>query len=372
MLHDVAVPGDVEVPIDHVLAGPSGVYVINTISGSGALRMDENSLLVAGTSQYAHIEDVAAAALALRGAIGGRPVVPILCFQRSDEVAGVVSKVAVCSTENILELLNGQPSVLGAAAVNDVMRLLNSTLLRQTAARETLTIADGTTEAKPRHRDKAKGRKRLLGFGRSGADEGPVDLSVVAPMLDSEVEVDPVQAEVERLEAERLAAEAERVAKQEAARLEVERVAQEKAAQVEAERVEAKRLELMEVARAEAEKAERQAAAEAAEAAEVARLEAERIAAAEAARVEAERVVADEAARVEAERVAAEEAARVEAERLAAAEAARVEAEKVAAAEAARVQAERLEAEEAARVEAEQAAAEEAARVEAARVEAER
>src|SRR5689334_22906185 len=51
VLHDVAVPGEVEVPIDHVLAGPSGVYAINTIGGSGAIRMDENNLLVAGVSQ---------------------------------------------------------------------------------------------------------------------------------------------------------------------------------------------------------------------------------------------------------------------------------------------------------------------------------
>ena len=98
VLHDVAVPGPVEVPIDHVLAGPSGVYAINTIEGPGAIRMDDNSLLVAGRSQYEHVQYVADAAHALREVIGGRPVVPILCFQRPDEVAGVVAKVAVCST----------------------------------------------------------------------------------------------------------------------------------------------------------------------------------------------------------------------------------------------------------------------------------
>src|SRR5689334_22818100 len=181
VLHDVAVPGEVEVPIDHVLAGPSGVYVINTIGGSGQIRMDDQSLVVAGISQYAHVEDVAAAAQALRTAIGGRPVVPILCFQRSDEVAGVVANVAVCSTENVLELLNGQPAVLDAVASNAVMRTLSMALERQTVARPTLSVPEAPVEAKPRHRDRLKGRK-LLGFGRSGTVDDDEQV-VVAPLL---------------------------------------------------------------------------------------------------------------------------------------------------------------------------------------------
>ncbi|MFL6171604.1 MAG: nuclease-related domain-containing protein, partial [Marmoricola sp.] len=381
VLHDVAVPGEVEVPIDHVLAGPSGVYAINTIDGPGSIRMGENSLLVAGVSQYAHVEDVASAALALREAIGGRPVVPILCFQRSDEVAGVVTKVAVCSTENILELLNGQPKVLDAVTANEVMRTLTGTLGRQTIARPVPTIVD-VSQARPKHRVKVRGPKRLLGFGRTAADEGPVELSVVAPLLEPVVDgAEVATARVEeaaRVEAERVAAEeaaraeAERVAAEEAARAEAERVAAEEAARAEAERVaaedaarlEAERLAAEEAARVEAERV----AAEEAErlaAEEAARVEAERAAAEDAARLEAERLVAEEAARAEAERAAAEEAARVEAERLVAEEVARAEAERVAAEEA-----ERLAAEETARLEAERLAAEETVRVEAERAEA--
>ena len=106
-----------------------------------------------------------------------------------------------------------------------------------------------------------------------------------------------------------------------------------------------------------AEQAERLAAEEAA------RLEAERLAAEETTRLEVERLAAEEAARLEAERLAAEEAARLEAERLA--------AEQVAAEEAARREAERLEAERiaAARAEAERLEAE---RLAAERAEAER
>ncbi|WP_281272195.1 nuclease-related domain-containing protein [Nocardioides marmorisolisilvae] len=380
VLHDVAVPGEVEVPIDHVLAGPSGVYVINTVGGSGSIRMGENSLLVAGVSQYAHVEDVAAAALALREAIGGRPVVPILCFQRPDEVAGVVTKVAVCSTENILELLNGQPKVLDAVAANEVMRTLTGTLGRQTVARAVTSVPDAP-QVEPKHRVKV--RKRLLSFGRSAADdEGPVELSVVAPLVEPVIdEAEVARAEAERADAERVEAErveAERVAAEQAARLEAERLAVAEAARVEAERVAAEEAARLEAERLAAEEAAR-VEAERVAAEEAARLEAERLAAEEAARIEAERLAAEEAARVEAERLAAEEAARVEAERLAAEEAARlaeeeaarIEAERLAAEETARLEAERLAAEEAARLEAERLAAEEAARLEAERVAAE-
>ncbi|HWL37968.1 MAG TPA: DUF4388 domain-containing protein [Frankiaceae bacterium] len=179
--------------------------------------------------------------------------------------------------------------------------------------------------------------------------------------------------EAERVEAER--AEAERV---EAERAEAERVEAERA---ETERIEAERAETerIEAERAEAERIE-------AERAEAERAEAERVAAEETARQEAEREAAERAAadaaeaeRVEAERVAAEEAAReeaerVEAERLAAEEAAREEADRVAAEEA-RLEIERLAAEEAARQEAERVAAEETERLaaeEAAREAAER
>ncbi|TLX21174.1 hybrid sensor histidine kinase/response regulator, partial [Thermomonas fusca] len=171
---------------------------------------------------------------------------------------------------------------------------------------------------------------------------------------------------------------AERLAAEEAARLEAERIAaaEAEAARVAAEQAEAERLAAEEAARLEA---ERIAAAEA-EAARLAaeQTEAERRAAAEAARSEAERIAAAEA---EAERQAAEEAARLEAERLAAeeAEVARLaaeqaESERIAAEEAARLEAERLAAEEAevARLAAEQAESERTAAEEAARLEAER
>jgi hypothetical protein len=122
---------------------------------------------------------------------------------------------------------------------------------------------------------------------------------VTVKEVETETETEAEVAEVVDLAAVRREAEA--------ARLEAERLAAEEAARLEAERVEAERLAAEEAARLEAE------------------------------RVEAERLAAEEAARLEAERIAAEEAARLEAERL--------EAERLAAAEALRRDAERAEAE---------------------------
>jgi hypothetical protein len=195
---------------------------------------------------------------------------------------------------------------------------------------------------------------------RVAAEEAAAEAERVAAE-EAAAEAARVAAE-EAAEAERLAAEtaeAERVAAEEAARVEAERVAAEEAA-AEAARAEAERV-AAEVAAAETARvaAEEAAEAERVAAEEAVRIEAERVAAEEAA--EAERLAAEEAveaARVEAERVAAEQAA--------ADEAAREEAERVAAeeaAEAARAETERLEAEQAAAAEAARA---EAAEVEAA------
>ena len=122
VLHDVTLPpdpttGEPEVLIDHVLAGPSGVYVVNVVSWSGAINATDDVLTVGKNDHSDLLLEAAAAAGAVRGLLGGTPVAPLLCFERLEAVAGFAGGVALCASENILDLLTTQPQILDAAAI---------------------------------------------------------------------------------------------------------------------------------------------------------------------------------------------------------------------------------------------------------------
>jgi hypothetical protein len=115
VLHDVGLPEDLHV--DHLLAGPSGVYVIDTVAWSGPIKATDHGLVVGALDRADALEQLAAAAEAVRGVLHGTPVAPMLCFERLEPVAGVAGAVALCATENILELLTSQPEILDRTAV---------------------------------------------------------------------------------------------------------------------------------------------------------------------------------------------------------------------------------------------------------------
>ncbi|HEX2894378.1 MAG TPA: nuclease-related domain-containing protein [Marmoricola sp.] len=122
VLHDVTIPADpangvAEVAVDHVLAGPPGVYVVNTVSWSGPIAAADGVLTVGKTDHSDVLVEAAAAADVVRTLLGGTPVAPLLCFERLEAVAGVAGDVALCASENILDLLTSQPQILDGAAV---------------------------------------------------------------------------------------------------------------------------------------------------------------------------------------------------------------------------------------------------------------
>jgi hypothetical protein len=115
VLHDITLPGDLDV--DHLLAGASGVYVVDTVAWSGPIKPSDHGLVVGGADRGDALAHLAAAADAVRAVLHGIPVAPMLCFERLEPVAGVAGAVALCASENILELLTSQPDILDQAAV---------------------------------------------------------------------------------------------------------------------------------------------------------------------------------------------------------------------------------------------------------------
>src|SRR5689334_20362906 len=85
VVHDVALPGSPAQVVDHVAAGPSGVFVINTVTVPGALTIRDDVLLCGGVDQAAELDEVTAAVERVRSVLGGHPVAPLLCFVRGEE-----------------------------------------------------------------------------------------------------------------------------------------------------------------------------------------------------------------------------------------------------------------------------------------------
>jgi hypothetical protein len=172
VLHDVTLPGagepDVEErSIDHVLAGPSGVYVVNTVGWSGAIDAKEHALVVGGVDRADAVAEVSAAADAVRGVLHGIPVAPMLCFERLEPVTGVAAAVALCASENILDLLTSQPPIVDQAAVAKASGMLGL------ACRPSSRTPGMTQPPPPRAGDPAK-NGATNGHAHSGTPGAPV------------------------------------------------------------------------------------------------------------------------------------------------------------------------------------------------------
>jgi len=429
VLHDVVVPGDPEQDrqaaiVDHLLAGPSGVYVVNTVTWTGPVLATDRTLTVGKLDRAEELTEVSAAADLVRAVLHGVPVAPMLCFERLEQVTGVVADVALCASENILDLLTSQPTIVDQTAFAKASRVLAAVCRPdarksegrkeqpEDSRRDNVTALPDASDSSVEAPDdsellepemtsadelaatvaSAEDIARVAAFERLMDGSEPLEPESLESVPDeasavihdagaalwrdltdtSEADDDAavLEAELWELDVERELAEERAEATAESAAKE----ARDRKAREALERVQQEALRLAEQEEAElaerAARAEREAA-EQAERAEQARLEAEH---AEAARIRAEQAAAEraEADRLEAERIRARqvEAERLEAERVRAeqAEAERLWVQQMAAdqLEAERVEAERVEAE---RIQAERAEAE---RAEAERVSAQR
>ena len=162
VLHDVAVPERPGSPIDHVIVGPSGVYVIHDEAWSGTIAFREEMVLVNGAPQLEATAQISESAAAVRALLGGLPVVGVLCLERPEAVAGLAGDIAVCSTENILDLLTTQPGLLDTATQHQLSRSLRSGL-RAVGPRVPAPLSVAPTESGPtpaRHKDRSRIRLR--------------------------------------------------------------------------------------------------------------------------------------------------------------------------------------------------------------------
>jgi len=130
VLHDRCIPGSLA-NIDHVVVGPTGVYVVETKSWSGAVRVRNGVIRVAGR-RSAVMEQVRREADAVAVAVPGTQVTPIVCVHRADlplrrlEVDGV----RVVGPKALLARLREGPVRLDLADVERLTAQLDARLPR--------------------------------------------------------------------------------------------------------------------------------------------------------------------------------------------------------------------------------------------------
>jgi hypothetical protein len=102
---------------DHVVVGPTGVFVIDAKEWPGTLDIGPDTIRHNRRKRHEALTDVASAAKAIRcllEPVSAAPVHSMLCFARDAQIRGTVRSVHVSSTANLLSRLTSFPVVLDA------------------------------------------------------------------------------------------------------------------------------------------------------------------------------------------------------------------------------------------------------------------
>lgn len=163
-LHDLKWPGRPRANIDHVLVGPSGVYVIDSKNWSGRVVVAQGTVLQNRRRRDTAVASCGEAALALVRVLS-TDVLPVLCLVRDEEITGRVQDVRVCTTSNLRRLILARPAILSVEQVNWVVASLRqqvpvasgSSVAKRAARRR--TVAQKPKPAAPRR----TGRRSIVG-----------------------------------------------------------------------------------------------------------------------------------------------------------------------------------------------------------------
>jgi hypothetical protein len=130
VLHDLAWPGRPRANIDHVVIGPSGVFVVDAKNWTGTVEVRDHVLRQNGYQREKAVSSASEAALALQPLLpGSRPVTSVLCFVGDQALSGRARDVVVCSSSTLVATLTAHPVVMDLSEVDrcaDVVRGLSA------------------------------------------------------------------------------------------------------------------------------------------------------------------------------------------------------------------------------------------------------
>jgi len=124
VLHDVPWPGRPQVVAEHVVVGPAGAFVIDSKNWVGTVSVRAGVLRLDKYSRQGAVTHVAEAARAFSAQLRTArcPVRPVLCLVRPEPILSHCDGVLVCSTANVVELLQSQRRVLADVHVQRLAR----------------------------------------------------------------------------------------------------------------------------------------------------------------------------------------------------------------------------------------------------------
>lgn len=138
VLHDVRWPGRQLANIDHVVVGPSGVFVIDSKNWSGRVDVRDGVLRQNGSRREKAVAAVGDSALAVAAAVPGldpRLVHPVLCLVTPEPFLVYSHEVLVCSTTTLVQELLRRPAVLDVPSARRLFGQLYRTMPSATAPR---------------------------------------------------------------------------------------------------------------------------------------------------------------------------------------------------------------------------------------------
>lgn len=115
VLHDVRWPGRERANVDHVLIGPTGIFVIDSKNWSGQITLHRGVLRQNGYNRSKAVAGAIEAAAAISSvvpALDPRMFTPVICFAGNSAASGMVDGVLVCHIENLASVVTSRPRVL--------------------------------------------------------------------------------------------------------------------------------------------------------------------------------------------------------------------------------------------------------------------
>lgn len=116
-LHDLAWPGRDRANIDHVVIGPTGVFVIDTKNWAGRVEVRDDVLRQNGYERELTSGGAAASAIGALVPDHSAAVFPVICLVLDEPMRATTQGVWICSTENVVDLIRSRPTVFDADRV---------------------------------------------------------------------------------------------------------------------------------------------------------------------------------------------------------------------------------------------------------------
>lgn len=132
-LHGRRIPGQ-RGDIDHLVVGPTGVFVIETKNWSGKVEVIADRLFVGDHDRTWSVRQLYREAIAVQIALGDRlgrhhvTVTPLLCVLGGTSGRSHLGGVAVVGRRELVRTILGRPQVLGEDAVLDLARVADERL----------------------------------------------------------------------------------------------------------------------------------------------------------------------------------------------------------------------------------------------------